>query len=126
MMEEGSDPPDCEESVMTKFMVLYRSAVSARDQMTSTTPEQAQAGMEAWMAWAAKAGDAIVDLGAPLESAAHVGPGSTAEGAAQVTGFSILQAESADELTALLNEHPHLHMAGSSIDALELIPMPGS
>ncbi len=55
---------------MTKFMVLYRSALSARDQMASATPEQAKAGMEAWMAWAGKAGDAIVDLGAPLEGAA--------------------------------------------------------
>lgn len=111
---------------MTKFMVLYRSAVSAQDQMASATPEQAQAGMEAWMAWAAKAGDAVVDLGAPLESAAHVGPGSATEGAAQVTGFSILQAESAGELTTLLNEHPHLHMTGASIDVLEFIAMPGS
>lgn len=111
---------------MTKFMVLYRSEVSAKDQMASATPEQAAAGMEAWMAWAAKAGDAIVDLGAPLELAARTGPGSPAAGAAQVTGFSILQAESVAELTTLLNEHPHLHMAGGSIDALEFIPMPGS
>ena len=110
---------------MTRFIVLYRSAVSAKDQMASATPEQARAGMEAWMAWAAKAGDAIVDLGAPLESAAHAGPGSVSDDAAQVTGFSILQAESAGELTALLNEHPHLHMAGGSIDVLEFLPMPG-
>jgi len=111
---------------MTKFMVLYRSAVSAKDQMASATAEQAKAGMEAWMAWAAKAGDAVVDLGAPLESVAHAGPGSTADGAAQITGFSILQAESAGELTALLNEHPHLHMAGGSIDVLAFLPTPGN
>lgn len=111
---------------MAKFMVLYRSTVSAREQMASATPEQAQAGMEAWMAWAAKAADAIVDLGAPLATAAHVGPGARGEDTAQVTGFSVLQAESAAGLTSLLDSHPHLHMADGSIEVLEFIPMPGS
>jgi hypothetical protein len=52
---------------VTKFLVLYRSPVSAREQMASATPEQAQAGMEAWQAWGEKAGAAIVDFGAPLD-----------------------------------------------------------
>jgi hypothetical protein len=108
---------------MTKFMVLYRSATSAREQMASGTPEQAQAGMDAWMAWAAKAGDAIVDLGAPLADAAHVGPGSAGD-SDHVTGFSILQAESADALTGILDGHPHLQMGGS-IEVLEFLSMPG-
>jgi hypothetical protein len=109
---------------MTKFMVLYRSAVSAQDQMASATPEQAQAGMDAWMAWAAKAGDAIVDLGAPLADAAHLGPGSTGGDSEHVTGFSILQAESADALTGVLDGHPHLG-TGGSIDVLEFLAIPG-
>jgi hypothetical protein len=50
---------------VTKFLVLYRSPVPAREQMASATPEQAQAGMEAWQAWAQKAGSSIADLGAP-------------------------------------------------------------
>jgi hypothetical protein len=109
---------------MTKFMVLYRSAMSARDQMAAGTPEQAQAGMDAWMAWAAKAGDAIVDLGAPLADAAHVGPASAGEGSEHITGFSVLQAESEGAVTALLDGHPHLQMGGS-IDVLEFLAMPG-
>ena len=109
---------------MTKFMVLYRSAVSAREQMASGTPEQAQAGMDAWMAWAGKARDAIVDLGAPLADAAHVGPGSAGGDPEYISGFSILQAESADAVTALLDGHPHLQ-TGGSIDVLEFLSMPG-
>jgi hypothetical protein len=38
--------------LMSKFLVLYRSSVSAREQMANATPEQAQAGMQAWQAWA--------------------------------------------------------------------------
>jgi len=45
--------------------------------MANVTPEQAQAGMEAWRAWAAKAGPAIVDLGAAVS------------GDGDITGFSI-------------------------------------
>ena len=40
---------------MPKFLVLYRSQVSAAAQMAEATPEQAQAGMEAWTAWAERA-----------------------------------------------------------------------
>jgi hypothetical protein len=107
---------------MTKFMVLYLSEMSAREQMAGATQEQAQAGMDAWMTWASKAGDAIVDLGSPLAEAGHVG--AAAAGSPHVTGFSILQAESADAVTAILDGHPHLAMGGS-IDILEYLPIPG-
>src|SRR5262249_33726938 len=100
-------------AAVSKFLVLYRSSASAREQMANATPEQAQAGMEAWQAWAAKAGPAIVDLGAPLE------------GEGDVAGFSILQAGSRSALDELLAEHPHRQSPGASIDALEFIPMPG-
>jgi hypothetical protein len=109
---------------MTKFMVLYRSEMSAQEMMAAGTPEQAQAGMDAWMAWAGKAGDAIVDLGAPLSDAAYVGPRSAGGDSGHVTGFSILQAESADALTGILDGHPHLDMGGS-IEVLEFLAMPG-
>ena len=86
---------------MTKFMVLYRSPASARDQMASATPEQMKAGMDAWMQWAGKAGDAVVDLGTPLAPAAHVGPGSS--GAGEISGYSIMRADSAGALGAVLD-----------------------
>jgi hypothetical protein len=34
---------------MKKFLVLYRAPISAREQMAKATPEQAKAGMDAWM-----------------------------------------------------------------------------
>jgi hypothetical protein len=58
---------------MTNFLVLYRSSVSAAEQMAAGTPEQTQAGIEAWMAWAQKAAGAIVDLGSPVAPTTTVG-----------------------------------------------------
>ena len=78
---------------MKKFLVLYHSTVPASEQMKNTTPEQAKAGMEAWMSWAGRVGSAIVDMGSPVSTAARLnGPGQVVDGNAQVGGYSILQA----------------------------------
>ncbi len=104
---------------MAKYLVLYRAKVSAVEQMSQNSPEQAQAGMQAWMEWAQKAGDALVDLGSPL---GVVDPGGD-EGD-PIGGYSILQADSADALAAVLEGHPHA-MWGGRIETLEMLPMPG-
>jgi hypothetical protein len=104
---------------MSKFLVLYRATSTAAEQMAAGTPEQAQAGMEAWMAWAQRAGEAVVDLGAPL---AVVEPGGDAGD--PVGGYSILQAEDAEALVKVLDGHPHAAMGGT-IEILEFLTMPG-
>lgn len=104
---------------MTKYLVLYRSAMTAREQMAQGTPEQAQAGMEAWMAWAEKAGGAVVDLGTPLAVVEAGGDSGDPIG-----GYSILQAESHEALGKVLDGHPHLAMGGT-IETLESLSMPG-
>jgi hypothetical protein len=97
-----------------KFLVLYRSSVSAAEQMAAATPEQAEAGMAAWMDWEEQNRDAIVELGSPLG------------GDSDVSGYSIVQAESKDAAAELFEDHPHLRMPGdSSIELLEFIPLPG-
>jgi hypothetical protein len=108
---------------MTKYLLLYRSTVSAQDQMASATPEEAQAGMDAWTSWFGQAGSAILDMGSPTQSVATVGAGSSDTGF--IGGYSVMEADSLDELTALLDGHPHLMMDGASIEVLELLAMPG-
>ena len=104
---------------MTKYLVLYRSPASAAEQMAGATPEQQQAGMDAWTTWAQKAGDAVVDLGAPLAVVEPAGDAGDPIG-----GFSVLQAESSDALRAVLDGHPHTAMGGA-IEILEFLAIPG-
>jgi hypothetical protein len=104
---------------MTKYLVLYRSATTAQEQMAQGSPEQAQAGMDAWTRWAGDAGSAVVDLGSPL-SVVESG-GDTGD---PVGGYSILEAESAEALEGLLQGHPHRTMGGT-IETLEFLTMPG-
>ena len=108
---------------MSTFMILYRSTASAREQMANATPQQREAGLEAWRTWATKVGYAITDLGAPLAHTTHIGPGSPSSDG--VAGYSLLQAGSAEEVAAVLDGHPHLDMPGNHIEVLELLPMPG-
>jgi hypothetical protein len=106
---------------MARFLVLYRAPVSVREQMESSTPEQRQAGMELWQTWAAKAGPAIVDLGAPLGDGEGVGDG---EAYNDVAGFSILEADSQEAVIDLLGDHPHFHTPSGQIEVHELLRMP--
>ena len=108
---------------MPKYLVLYRSSTSPQDQMADMSPEQAQAGMELWMNWAGKAGGSLVDLGSPLQSVATVGGKATDSG---IAGFSVLEADSQDAVTKLLEDHPHFHTPGdNAIEVLEFLPVPG-
>lgn len=109
---------------MTKYLLLYRATTSAADQMANADPEQAQAGMDAWMSWAGKAGAAITDLGSPTQPVATI-PDGGAAGSGFVGGYSLMEAGSLDELKGLLEGHPHLMMDGASIEVLELLPVPG-
>ena len=96
---------------MTKFLVLYKADATAAQQMGNATPEEQQAGMQAWMEWFGKAGDAVVDGGSPVQSESGIG------------GYSILQAESREALDAVLLGHPHLQIG--TIEVAEFLPMPG-
>jgi hypothetical protein len=104
---------------MAKFLVLYRSTTTAAEQMATTTPEQAQAGMQAWMTWAQKAGPALVELGSPLSQVTSGGNAGDPIG-----GYSILQADDPTALAAVLEGHPHTAWGGT-IEVLEFLPMPG-
>lgn len=111
---------------MAKYLVLYKSTVSPEEMMGAMTPEQSQAGMDMWMAWAGKCGDALVDLGSPVGGGQAVTSSGTTGATSQVCGFSVLQADSADAATGMLENHPHLMSPGEpSIEVLEYLAIPG-
>ena len=94
--------------------------------MRHATPEQAKAGMDAWMSWAGQAGSGIVDLGSPVTPSTNLtGPGQVAAADSMIGGYSILQSDSKDALMNLLKNHPHFMAPGGSIEVLEFLPMPG-
>jgi len=107
------------------FLVLYNSPTPAAEMMANVTPEQAEAGMAGWTAWADRNRDAILDLGVPLGSGKHLEPGTASAGSSQATGYSIIQADSLDAASKILEDHPHFHTPGGTIEVLEFLQMPG-
>jgi hypothetical protein len=110
---------------MKKFMALYLAPVSALEQMAKSTPEQMKAGMDAWMKWAEKNKKAITELGAPLGKTKRVTDKGVSATKNEITGYSIVQAETHDSAAKLFEGHPHFHVPGASIEVMEVTPIPG-
>ena len=94
--------------------------------MGELTPEEMKKGMEPWVAWAARCGDKLVDMGTPLAGGQRLLPdGATDASSREVCGYSVLQAEDMEEARALLQDHPHLGWTGGcEIEVHESMPLP--
>ena len=111
---------------MKKFVVIYHAPASAVEQTQGMSPDEMQEGMKAWMEWAAKCGDALVDFGSPLTGGQKLSTSGSSPSDKDVIGYSIVQAEDLEGAKALLTGHPHLQWAGGcEIEVHESMPVPG-
>lgn len=108
-------------------MITYHTPASVMADMGEPTPEQMEEGMKPWMAWAEKCGDKLVDLGAPLTNGHLYMPyGAAGLSHRELSGYSILQAESLEDVAALCDGHPHLSWNDQcQLEIHEISPMPG-
>jgi hypothetical protein len=100
---------------VTKFLLLYTGGG-----MPETEAETAKV-MKAWEAWYGSLGKAVVDPGYPLALAKTIasdGSVSNRAGGAMATGYTILQAESYDEVVRMAKKCPVLQ-GGSEISIFE-------
>lgn len=97
-------------------MVFYNTTSSMRAQTAAIPPEQAAAGMQDWMVWGEGVGDRLIDMGSPLEN--------DGDADVQVSGYSVIDAESSDQLDGFLQGHPHT-AAGGSISTQKFMEVPG-
>jgi len=91
---------------MARFLVTYHGQGMPDD---PAMMEQAKA---AFVAWVGEAGDAIVDPGAPVHMVQQVATGE-ATTPAEIGGYSIIQADSADDAAAVLRSHPYVGRGGT-------------
>jgi len=110
---------------MKKFIVLYYAPEAAIDAMKDKSEEDMKAGMAKWHEWAARCGECLVEMGTPLGNGQIVSSEGVIKSENEVSGYSILQAESMDDAVKLLEGHPHLAWGeGCSIEINECMPMP--
>ena len=110
---------------MKKFLAIYYAPAEAMQQMANATEAQKQEGMKPWLQWKEKFNANIEDIGAPALPAQSITPNGTWGGSHKdVTGYSIVKAESAEAAKKLFEGHPHLAWApGCSIEFSELAAM---
>lgn len=110
---------------MAKFLILYKSGMTARERMDNSSPEEMQAGMESWMKWKDDLDPSLnFDWGMPLALASHINTGGEVPGKSDIGGYAIIEGDK-DKVVAALEKHPHLRHASDTIDVLEMLPMPG-
>ena len=111
---------------MAKYVFIYHAPTTLAD-ATPPTPEQMEAVMGEWTAWAGRVGDRMVDFGTPLAGGVRVTTDGTSPSTRQVAGYTILEADDLDAALALAKGHPHLNMPGGcEIEIHEAQPVPGT
>jgi hypothetical protein len=104
---------------MAKFVLAYTGGGGMAD-----SPAEQQKVMEAWMNWFGTLGDSVVDGGAPFGPSASIAPdGAVSESpASQLTGYSIVSADSLADATTKAKGCPVLS-SGGSVEVYEALPM---
>ncbi len=114
------------ELYMKKILLLYMSPVSAEEQMGKAKPEDMQKAMQPWIDWFTEVGSGLLDRGMPLGNGKHIATSGVTNSTAQITGYSMIQAESMEKAVELAKKQPHLTMGeGRSVEVLEVLAMPG-
>ncbi|PTT26651.1 transcription initiation protein [Chryseobacterium sp. HMWF028] len=104
---------------MKEFLLVFRADYKS---MPKTSPEQMQANTQKWMSWIAGIAtqNKLADRGNRLEAAGQVlkpggiiSDGPYTEIKESIMGYTIINAESIEEATALCKECPILLLGGS-------------
>ena len=109
---------------MKKYLVIYHAPAEVMGKMATATAAEKSEVMELWMAWKAKHDDHVVDFGAPLMGGECVdASGKWDASNKEVSGYSIIQGNSEEEVKGLFNGHPHLAVPGCTVGVHEYIAM---
>jgi hypothetical protein len=103
---------------MAKFVLAYQGGG-----MAETEAEQ-QTAMEQWMNWFGQLGEAVVDGGNPFAASKTIASDGAVRdgGAAGLTGYSIVEADSLDDAVGKAKGCPVLS-SGGTIDVYEAMPI---
>jgi len=108
---------------MAKFIFVYKGPAT---DMSDMSEEQSKAIMDAWNQWIQKLGNALADIGAPMANGMSVVDDGSEGTAAQLNGYSIVEAEDMAGARKFAEGHPFLSegKGNFAIDIYELLPVP--
>jgi len=91
---------------MSKFLVTYHGPGMPHD------PDSVSKARAAFMTWLQGTGKAVIDPGAPVNRVSQVSSGNPTQ-PSEIDGYSIIEAESVQQVEALLRTHPFVARGGT-------------
>ncbi len=109
---------------MTKYMILHNANQTAHELIDNATPEERQAAYAAWIAWKEEADKTVkFEFGQPMQAVVRMTTDGPTDSDNQASGYSMIEADSKEQVIEVLKNHPHLKTPGANLDVLEIIPM---
>jgi len=108
---------------MAKYIYLYKGPATNISDMAEP---QSKAFIDGWKQWIEKLGHSLVDIGQPIANGISVVDDGSEGTAAEMNGFSIVEAENFAEARSLADGHPYLSegKGNFAIDIFELVAVP--
>jgi hypothetical protein len=113
---------------MKNFLAIYTGTPMPKWNELSETErkERETAGIAAWRAWIDRNKQVIVDTGSPLGKTKGVSRSGIADTRNNMTGYTVVRAESHEQAAKLFEGHPHFTIfPGDSVEVMECLPIPG-
>lgn len=114
---------------MKKFLVTYLAPASIIDDWKKTEPEkrkQAEEKMQGeWKKWMSDHTKMFVDKGAGVGKTKCVTAQGTSDMRNDIMLYTVVEAESHEAAAKTFEGHPHLQIPQSSIEVMEINPLPG-
>ena len=113
---------------MKKFLVTYLAPTSVIDEWKKTEPEkrrQAEEKMQGeWKKWMSDHRKMFADNGAGVGKTKRVTAQGTADTRNDIMLYGVVEADSHDAAARTFAGHPHLQIPQSSIEVMEINPLP--
>lgn len=114
---------------MKKFLVTYLAPASVIADWKKTEPEKRKAAEEKmqgeWRTWMSDHTKMFVDKGAGVGKTKRVTAQGVSDTKNDIMLYAILEAESHEAAAKTFERHPHLQIPQSSIEVMEIHPLPG-
>ena len=101
---------------MANFLLLYHGGKMPE------SPEEGAQVMKAWTGWFGELGGALIDGGNPVSRSRTISPGgSVSDAASDVSGYSVIKADSIDAAVELAKGCPVL-LGDARVEVAETFP----
>lgn len=116
---------------MKRFLAVFTGSPAAMASWETLSDSERQRrqteGLAAWHQWAKDNATSIVEMGGPLSRTKQVTKTGIQDIRNNLSGFTVLQADSQEAAARLFLNHPHFTIfPGEGVEVMEILPIPAA